>query len=241
MESIIAKTPTVNVGQRFKKLQVIGRPFYVGAFGKNKYQRKQHVVCKCDCGTVLVVETCNLRRPGSKSCGCERAEIASNSFKKHGLSNTRLYHTWKAMIWRCRKPEGRQYKNYGGRGVHVCDEWSRSFELFYNWSMANGYQDSFEIDRINNHGNYEPSNCRFVSKSVNSRNKRTNRLITIGGVTKCTVEWAEEVGIAYSTIATRLHTGWEDEKAITTPLDVSKSRRRDNGCVGQSIRRQGKS
>lgn len=91
---------------------------------------------------------------------------------KHGLSQTQLYRCWYGIIQRCDDSKNRAYKWYGGRGISICDEWKNSLETFYSWAMANGFQKGLTIDRINNDGNYEPSNCRWVTRKVNLNNMR---------------------------------------------------------------------
>lgn len=87
--------------------------------------------------------------------------------KTHGLSNSRIYNVWNCMRQRCSNPKNSHYSAYGGRGISVCPEWQNSFESFYAWAINNGYKDTLEIDRINNDGNYEPSNCRWVTRKEN--------------------------------------------------------------------------
>ena len=103
----------------------------------------------------------------------------------------RIHGIWRGMKQRCQNPNCHSYKNYGGRGINICDEWL-DFENFYEWALSSGYQDELQIDRINNDGNYEPSNCRWVTPKENARNKRNNRYITIDGETRCISEWCEK-------------------------------------------------
>lgn len=120
----------------------------------------------------------------------------------HGFSmtNPRLFGLWETMRSRCNNPNREKYGDYGGRGIEVCDEWNRSAEAFCEWALANGYKDGLQIDRIDNNGNYEPSNCRFVTPKTNSRNKRNTVLLTVNGETKCVSEWCETIGISPFTI-----------------------------------------
>jgi len=134
--------------------------------------------------------------------------------KKHGLSNTRLYHTWNAIKFRCDNKNSHRYKSYGGRGIKLCDEWRYNVKEFCDWAIKNGYTDKLTIDRIDVNGNYEPSNCRWVSVTENNRNRTNNRYITYKGKTQILVLWAEELGISPITLTTRYRLGWSTEKAF---------------------------
>lgn len=139
---------------------------------------------------------------------------------KHGEAHGRLYSVWNMMKQRCGDPNNAYYKNYGGRGIKVCDEW-KEYTAFRDWAITNGYDETAEhgkctIDRINNNGNYEPGNCRWVSKKEQARNRRSNRFIEYNGKRQTLAEWAEETGIYALTIHNRLKSGWSVEEALTT-------------------------
>jgi len=134
----------------------------------------------------------------------------------HGMYRTKLYKTWNNMISRCYCQSFRNYRNYGGRGITVCEEWKKSFIAFMNWAVANGYSDELTLDRINNDGNYEPSNCRWITNEAQQLNKRTNRHITFHNETKTVKEWAKITGIHPRTITARLdRLGWSVEDTLT--------------------------
>jgi hypothetical protein len=117
---------------------------------------------------------------------------------------------------RCGNPNEPAYKNYGNRGITVCEAWSNSFESFYNWATANGYQDGLEIDRINNDGIYSPDNCQWVTRKENCRNRSTNVVIEFNGRTACLTEHCEALGLKYSTVYDRIRLGWNINDALTT-------------------------
>ena len=153
-------------------------------------------LCKCDCGNYDNVSSSNLASGAVKSCGCLNKEIIT----KHGLQSSKLYQVHNSMKQRCFNKKDKGYKNYGGRGIIVCNEWSdkeKGFINFYNWAVKNGYQEGLTIDRIDVNGNYEPSNCRWVTQQKQQLNKRTNRFLKYNGEIKTIKEWSEELNISY--------------------------------------------
>ena len=141
---------------------------------------------------------------------------------KHGLRNTRLYRIWLQIKNRCFNSNTRRYRDYGGRGITMCDEWKNNFKSFYEWSMSHGYSDELTIDRIDNNGNYEPSNCRWVTVKVQNRNARSNHLITYKGETHCIADWADITGLSSTCICNRIKYGWNVERILETPLREHK-------------------
>lgn len=178
--------------------------------------------CKCDCGNEVLVIGQDMRTGHTNSCGCLQKDFVVKKNRKYGIDYpTRLYHSWHSMIARCENPRTNYYCNYGGRGISVCEEW-HDFETFAEWALNNGYSDNLTIDRIDNDGGYSPQNCRWATKIEQENNKRTNRKVTINGITKNLVAWCNSYGINEITVFSRLRYGWDIEKAITTPVPPKK-------------------
>ena len=170
--------------------------------------------CRCDCGKYVNIYAQNLIKGKSKSCGCNRAKYVSDSKIKHGKRYTRIYGIWSGMKARCYSVSDCNYPNWGGRGIVMCDEWKDNFESFYNWAINNGYSDNLSIDRINNDGNYEPSNCRWVTQAEQNRNRRDNVYLTYNGETMTCAEWSRELGLYVGTVNNRLHKGYSVEECL---------------------------
>ena len=144
---------------------------------------------------------------------------------RHGLCGTRQYRIWALMKNRCTNPNSPEYHRYGGRGIGVCDEWLQNVKAFYDWAMANGYQDDLTIDRIDNDGNYCPDNCRWVDMRTQCNNRSTNTFITHDGQNLTIAEWARRTGVPPEELRDRLYRrGWECEKALSTPVKQKKRR-----------------
>ena len=197
-------------GQKFGRLTVIG-------IDESRNTKKTYWICQCDCGNISSHRSDGLLAGTIKSCGCYKSEqdairVAKNH--KHKQSGTRLYNIWLGMKSRCYNTNDPVYKNWGGRGVTVCDEWKNDFACFYEWAIENGYNDKLTIDRIDNDGNYTPDNCRWASQKQQSRNRRSNIEITIGNETKTLIEWCEIFKLPYQTIHAR-YTRMQNEGQVS--------------------------
>lgn len=199
-------------GQRFGRLIVIKR-------ADNSKDNRAKWLCKCDCGNEKNIVGKSLRKMKTQSCGCLQKEQAKMVNTKHGMRYTKLNKTWNSMKQRCNNSNCKQYKNYGGRGIKVCDEWldkENGFINFYDWSMNNGYQDNLTIDRIDVNGNYEPSNCRWANMKQQSNNRRDNHNITYNNETHTIAEWSEILNINRYTLYYRINkSNMSIEEALT--------------------------
>lgn len=181
---------------------------------RGRRKRRTLWLCRCKCGAVLEVEQYNLRNGLSKSCGCRRRSRGVETSTTHGWSKHPICATWHAMIARCHKPANTSYKYYGARGISVCQRWRDSLNDFVV-DMGLPPTRRHSIERIDNDGDYEPSNCRWALPAEQSRNNRRTRLITFRGKTQCMKDWAEEMGLGYACLISRLRNGWSIERALT--------------------------
>lgn len=164
----------------------------------------------------------------SPSCGCLRDIKASKTalgLRTHKMSKTRLHSTWIGMKNRCRNKNDKSYPRYGGRGITVCDEWTADFMNFYNWSQANGYDETKTIDRIDNNAGYSPRNCRWIDAKEQARNRRSNLAVEYKGEVMTLIEVSELTGIAYGTLNARYQDGDRGERLIR-PLNADKKTQR---------------
>lgn len=171
-------------------------------------------LCQCECGGSIEVIGKDLTSGHTKSCGCLRKEKAHKVNKTHGKTNTRLYGVWCYMKRRCYNKNCKDYKNYGARGIKVCDEWKDDFMSFYNWSMSHGYSDTLTIDRVDVNENYEPSNCQWATIKQQNRNTRKNKYYTIDGETHCLSEWCEILNLNYKCVQDRLRRNWSIKESL---------------------------
>lgn len=172
--------------------------------------RHRYWKCQCKCGKIKSIDEYNLIKGKSISCGCYRNKLVSERKSKHNMTDTRLYTIWVSMRDRCNNPNKKAYKDYGGRGIKVCDEWQNDFISFYTWAINNGYNENAKsrectIERINVDGNYEPQNCTFKNSKEQANNRRNNIIIEYNNETHTLMEWCEILGLNYKRTLRRYH------------------------------------
>lgn len=201
-------------GQKFNMLTVISR-------AENAPNGVARWNCVCDCGNKTVVRGANLKNGAVKSCGCL---VHRESLQKtHGKSHTRLYYTWAGMKARCNNPKSKSYKDYGARGIKVCNEWEHNFQAFYDWAIASGYTDELTIERIDNSIGYSPQNCMWITKSEQSAHRRSCVIIEYDGRQQNLMQWCNELGLNYKRVHDRIYAcGMSFEDAISKPIEVKK-------------------
>jgi len=183
------------VGQRFGRLVVVSR-------AKNSNAGSAMWSCFCDCGGTAIVVGGGLRSGHTKSCGCLKNEKTAERNFKHGMVGTSTYVIWDSMKQRCVNPNDTTYKNYGGRGITVCDRWDK-FENFY--ADMGKRPEGMSIERKDNNGNYCLENCCWETRWNQARNRRSNIIIKYDGREQCMADWADEFGIDRGTLRHRLN------------------------------------
>lgn len=193
-------------------------PFYKTTISQSKERKRLYWRVKCICGNELNARLERVVGKGRKikSCGCKHSY---GNHITHNLSKTRLYTIFRSMVERCENANSSAWEYYGSRGITICDEWRNDFKNFYDWSQKNGYNENLTIDRINNDGNYEPSNCRWVDYKTQARNTRSNRYIEIDGEVRCLSEWCEVLDVNIHTVKWRIAQGMDHKIALTKPID----------------------
>lgn len=199
-------------GNKYGKLTVLG----IHCHGTKTTPIKWK--CICDCGNIVYKPSNCLKNGTVKSCGCFQKEQCKHINYRHGGWGTKLYKIWDKMCQRCNNNKKNNYKNYGGRGINVCSEWL-DFANFQKWANNNGYKDGLTIERINNDGNYKPTNCKWITLQKQQFNKRTNRILELNGEKQTMKEWSQKLNINYDVLSSRVNAlKWSDEKALTTPV-----------------------
>lgn len=176
--------------------------------------------CQCECGRITKVRSNNLKNGNVKSCGCLKHRSTSTT---HNKSNTKLYGIWNAMRQRCYNPNYHAYKNYGGRGITICDDWVNSFNNFYNWAINNGYQEGLSIERINVDDNYYPNNCTWITLAQQAQNRRSCHMFCYNNKKQNLSQWCNELGLDYKLVHNRIFKlNWSFERAISEPVHTEK-------------------
>ena len=204
------------VGLKFGNLTVIAR-FPINEISSKSVKAKW--ICDCDCGEKAIARTDHLKSGNTISCGCVKKSRGQKRFTKHKKHGSRVYNSWRGMIERCRDSKNVGWKNYGGRGIKVCDRW-KEFENFYT-DMGEPPSEKHSIDRINVNDNYDVNNCRWATPEEQCSNKRfylpsNTKFIEFNGESKSISQWARDKNIPRSTLACRLAYGWSVEKALNT-------------------------
>jgi hypothetical protein len=200
-------------GQKFGELTVVALSADRGPNGIRLW------VCSCSCGKTAAVRPGSLKSGRTKSCGHRRVTAGKRT---HGAYKDKEYEVWNNMRQRCNNPKHPEYKNYGARGISVCVAWS-SFETFLA-DMGRRPFPKAHLDRRNNDGNYEPTNCRWVTNKQNARNHRRNRVLTHNGESLAVSEWAERLGVYRGSILKRLRLGWSVADAVTLSRQTKGAR-----------------
>ena len=205
------------IGKRYGRLTIISlnkkEPRFIGKDNPTKNGNNYYFNCKCDCGSEYVAKLCNLNRGHTKSCGCLQKETSIKNISKiqktmNGETTgeyARLYRIYKGILSRCYNPKCKEYKYYGSKGITIFSEWENDYYIFKEWALSNGYNNSLEIDRINNNGNYEPNNCRWTTRKEQMNNCSLNKMVAYKNKTKTLSQWCDELGINYDRTLGRLN------------------------------------
>jgi hypothetical protein len=221
-ELVFAPLPTrkrfIDISNKtFSKLTVLG---FAGE-NRDTKQVRNLWHCRCDCGNICTVRADQLKYGSTTSCGCaQRAKVGAIR-RTHGhcvnFNTTPEYTVWQSIVQRCCNPNHSKYADYGGRGITMCDRWRKSFLDFLS-DIGPRPGRKWSIERKDNNGNYEPSNCCWAERKQQMQNTRRNRFLTFQGTTLCVTEWARRAGIAAVTLTGRLNHGWPVDLALTTPV-----------------------
>ena len=162
--------------------------------------KRRYGLYKCYCGNEFKADMSKIKNKHTQSCGCYKMEVLIKRNTTHGLTDSKLHSIWSTMLDRCQNKNNKGYKNYGGRGIDVCNEWNNDFMAFYSWATNNGYKDGLSIDRINNDLGYSPSNCRWATKETQARNTRQIMITNTSGYRgvswhKTSKKWIAKINI----------------------------------------------
>ncbi len=208
-------TRTIIPGELYGRLTIVEEASHLRG-------QPRRVVCRCVCGTVKILPLYSLRSGNTRSCGCLPRDILRQRCWKHGM-DTRAerhehpeYGTWKNAKTRCFYSRGHAWKNYGGRGITMCEAWRDDFATFFR-DMGPRPTPKHTLERIDNDGPYSPENCIWATYAEQAKNRRHSRHLTFRGETLHYIEWAQRFGIPLKRVWGRLRRGWSIEGALTAP------------------------
>lgn len=211
-------------GKRYGRLTILS----FSHFEQEGKGRRPFWNCQCDCGKIVKKRSKTMKNGDSLSCGCIRRETTTAKNYVHGSAPRKAcspeYKTWCDIIKRTENQKYIHFKNYGGRGITVCERWRNSYSNFLG-DMGQKPSPKHSIERINNEGDYEPSNCCWATQKAQCRNKRNNHKITHEGTTLCLGAWAEKLGMNYMTLYSRIRKGWTISESINTPVIAGRKTR----------------
>lgn len=206
-------------GQRFGRLVVVAFAEMATFPSGKRYAKWQ---CLCDCRNTTIVNQKSLIKRATRSCGCLLRETTSLTKKTHGMSKSKLYRRWSSMITRCENKSVEKYKDYGNRGIKVCEQWRNSFEIFLR-DVRMPPTPKHQIDRIDNNGDYEPGNVHWVTIEEQANNKRSTIMLTHDRQTLPLSTWSKLVNIKRKTLRARIKAGWPVYMVLTEPV-INKKR-----------------
>lgn len=199
----------------YGRLTVTSQPYWVR---KNPHPERR-VQCLCSCGKSIEVAVSSLHAGFTRSCGCLNRELAKNRATKHGLCGTPTYRIWRGMKRRCFDRKLKAFKNYGGRGIRVCERWMDYLKFLEDMGER---PTNATLERKNNDGNYCPENCKWTTRFFQARNTRFNRVYTVNGITGCVTDLAVRFSIKPWTVFSRIYRGWDIVRALTQSVTPKK-------------------
>ena len=229
----MSKWSNLSIGDDFNYLKLTGDFFYV------KKAKSTYANFTCECGKIKSLPVSSVVRGIFKSCGCKKIELLSkigSTQIKHGCNRRGnkhpIYNSWNGMISRCYNIKRESYKDYGARGIIICEEWKHNFSEFFKWSLDNGWANGLSIERNNVNGNYEPSNCSWKTNAEQQNNKRRTMYITAFKETKSIEDWLDDsrCSITKSGLRKRLRNWSNAELAISKPVDIRFVRTKIKKC-----------
>lgn len=191
------KKTSERIGEKFGKLFVIG-------LVKNEKRRGYNFICECECGNVKIIRSDCVTSGNTVSCGCLKKEQDKKNLERttHNESKTELHKKWSGMKARVFNENNHRFHRYGGRGIKICKEWLE-YENFRDWAKSNGYKDGLSIERVDNNGNYEPSNCKWIELVEQSKNRKNTKWVEFRNEKMCLKDFSKYTKVKYGTLAWR--------------------------------------